>query len=182
MTRRNVAFVTYEGRLALTFDDTLAAESLRETADIHVVAIPWDRPAVPWESFDAVVLRSTWDYFRRPKEFIDWLQDLERRRARVFNAPALAIWNAEKTYLRDLAATVPIVPTVWVERGEQVNLERVLREANWQTAVVKPTVSGTAYKTWVISQAHPVCFRPSSESHTTPNSEACSRQWATSAL
>ena len=146
-----VAFVTCKHRAALTPDDVLAAAALREAAGIEVTALPWDAPDAPWEAFSLVVLRSTWDYFHRPAEFSHWLKDMQRRQVKILNPPELALWNAEKTYLRELAPQVPIVPTFWVDRSGHVELADVLRREDWRMAVVKPTVSGTAFETWTTS-------------------------------
>ena len=126
---------------------------MRDAAGIEVTALPWDTPDAPWEEFSLVVLRSTWDYFHRPAEFSYWLRDMKRRQAKVLNPPDLALWNAEKTYLRELAPQIPIVPTFWVDQGGQVDLADVLRKEGWHAAVVKPTVSGTAFETWTTSPA-----------------------------
>jgi len=67
----------------------------------------------------------------------------------VWNPPAVLRWNSHKGYLRDLAARgVPIVPTRWLERGTPVGLARLLRDAAWSDAVVKPAVSASAHGTW----------------------------------
>lgn len=81
---------------------------------MRVSAALWDQPEVPWTSFDAVVVRSTWDYHRRPVEFDRWLTELERSGTRVWNPVPLLRWNANKRYLDTLAGRgVPTVPTAW---------------------------------------------------------------------
>jgi hypothetical protein len=113
-----VAFVTYQAQPELTADDALAAEALREIADLEVQAVTWDDPHVDWGDFAAVALRSMWDYFHRTDEFRRWLSDIEATQPRVFNSPALVRWNMEKTYMRELeAAGIPAVPTFWAPRG-----------------------------------------------------------------
>jgi len=63
-------------------------------------------------------------------------------------------WNAEKTYLRDLAECgVPVVQTRWIERDSAATLCDVLREAEWDHAVVKPAISASAHETWRTSRA-----------------------------
>lgn len=147
-----VAFVTSEDQPALTADDALAADAMRALGETDVVAIPWSAAETPWEQFDAVVIRSTWDYFRRAEAFMRWLDDLERNGTRLFNVPALARWNADKTYLRELAAAgVPIVPTLWFQKNSSTDIKAALREAGWSKAVLKPTVSASGFGTWVTS-------------------------------
>src|SRR5436190_5580336 len=52
-------------------DDTHLAASLAALG-IEPVAVDWAAPAVDWTSFDAVLIRTTWDYFQRYEEFLRW--------------------------------------------------------------------------------------------------------------
>lgn len=116
---------------------------------VYPVARSWDDGAEAWEAHSAVVLRSCWDYHHRTDEFLRWLDDLERRAAHVLNPIPTIRWNATKTYLRDLAdAGIGVVPTAVIEMGTEANLHGVMRERGWREAVVKPTVSATAFETW----------------------------------
>ncbi|GIX35909.1 MAG: hypothetical protein KatS3mg126_1688 [Lysobacteraceae bacterium] len=84
-------------------------------AGLAAEALAWDDPSVSWSRFDAVLLRSTWDYARRRPEFLAWCEQVARR-TRLFNPPATVRWNTDKHYLADLAARgVPIVPTAFIE-------------------------------------------------------------------
>jgi hypothetical protein len=97
----------------------------------------WSDPAVEWEAFDAVVIRSTWDYIVREEEFLGWIDRVEPLAPLVNAAPALR-WNAHKTYLRELGERgVPVVDTLWVRGGERVTVP-------WEQAIVKPAVSASA--------------------------------------
>ena len=71
--------------------------------------VVWDDPTVDWASFDAVVLRATWDYSRRIEEFIAWTRRVAAATS-LFNPADVVEWNTDKRYLTDLAAAgVPIV-------------------------------------------------------------------------
>jgi glutathione synthase/RimK-type ligase-like ATP-grasp enzyme len=104
-----------------------------ELAALGVAAVPaiWDA-AVDWESFDLVVLRSTWDYAERREEFLRWAGSLQR----VLNPVAVLEWNTDKErYLTDLvAAGVPIVPTRFAAPGEPL-------DPPGERFVVKPAIS-----------------------------------------
>ncbi len=153
MTGR-IAFVTYGEQSELTADDALAAARLVASAGVSVEAIPWDRADVRWNDFAAVVLRSTWDYHRRPEEFRRWLTMLESAQALVFNPTRLLRWNMEKTYLRELeAAGIAVVPTVWLPPGAKVDLPRLLGGKQWERAVIKPVISASADETWMIRRS-----------------------------
>ena len=56
-----VAFATYGQEPGITADDAPAAAVLGR-AGVAVTPAVWDDPAVDWAAFDAVVIRSTWDY------------------------------------------------------------------------------------------------------------------------
>ncbi len=146
---RQVAFVTYEKHPEITHDDSLAANALAKSG-INVVGIPWDKAGVEWSRFDAVVLRSCWDYFHHPERFLSWIDSLNDQGVILLNDHATVRWNAEKTYLSDLnAAGVKIVPTVYADRHSNASIRRILSEQGWQRAVVKPTISGTSLHTWI---------------------------------
>src|SRR5690606_23087593 len=86
--------------------------------------------------------------------FLDWAEGIERAGANLWNPAAVVRWNADKRYLGELArAGVPVVPTAWLLRGEEADLAAVLEARGWDRVVVKPSVSATAYRTWVTDPA-----------------------------
>jgi glutathione synthase/RimK-type ligase-like ATP-grasp enzyme len=100
----------------------------------------WDDPAVRWDSFRVVVIRSTWDYSERRDAFLTWAASLPG----VLNTLPVITWNTDKTYLRDLASSgIPTVPTTWVG-PDAGNPEILLPQGNF---VVKPAVSSGAQNT-----------------------------------
>ena len=144
-----VALVTYAGEPALTADDRRLQDALASRG-ANARAVNWDADEA-WDRFDAVIIRSPWDYYKRYEEFSSWLDGLEARGARVYNPVPLLRWNSTKAYLRQLdEAGIVVPPTAWIARGEQVSLRRLMRERHWETVVVKPTISATAYHTYRI--------------------------------
>ena len=108
----------------LTDDDRLLLAPL---ADCGLQAEPavWNDPSHDWSSNGAVVIRSCWDYHLHPEQFVRWIADLEAANIPVFNRATLILWNANKTYLRDLEArNIAIVPTFWAEDNGATNTER----------------------------------------------------------
>ena len=65
----------------------IAATCIAALAAFGVTAEPavWDDPRAAWSAFDAVVIRSCWDYHYRAREFAHWLARLEDGGARVLN-------------------------------------------------------------------------------------------------
>lgn len=149
----NIALVTCRKLGGLTADDSIAADYLVQLG-FSTSVIAWDAPAIGWETFDAVIVRSTWDYHRRHHEFLAWLAEMERRKVRLWNSAQVIRNNIDKVYLRKLSEQgVAVTPTVWVGRGEMVDLRTVLYESQWDQAVIKPAISATAWSTWVTSVA-----------------------------
>lgn len=115
------------------------------------------RDPIEWTRYDGVLLRSTWDYFERPAEFLAWLATLERAGVRCFNEPALVGWNADKRYLRELASKgVETVPTLWFEAGPGATPAEIAARVaveGWDDVVLKPTVSAGAWRTHRMGRA-----------------------------
>jgi len=148
---REIAFVTYSDSPKLTADDTRVA-SLLSQRNIQVEAVCWDTPHTDWEQFEGIVLRSCWNYHLYVSEFKSWIEQMAKQNRRLFNSSQVIAWNMDKTYLEVLSlAGIPIPPTHWLKKGEVVNLQSLLAEKNWQKVVVKPTVSASAYQTWLTS-------------------------------
>ncbi|MER6826810.1 hypothetical protein ABT352_12545 [Streptosporangium sp. NPDC000563] len=102
----------------------------------HIVR--WDDPEVDWAAFDAVVVRTAWDYVTRRTEFLDWARHVESV-TRLLNPAAVLERNTDKVYLKDLKA--PIIPTSWVAPGETADLPHL------DEYVVKPSISAGARDT-----------------------------------
>ena len=142
---KHVAFATSSAWPELTRDDRLAAEAVRARG-MRVSPAVWSDSAVAWSVFDAIVIRSTWDYHRRFAEFNGWIGALEHAGCTVWNPCRLLRWNANKRYLADLAERgVPIVPTAWMLATGGPALGEIMDVNGWDEVVVKPTISATAH-------------------------------------
>ncbi|HEY9230454.1 MAG TPA: hypothetical protein VIP11_27630 [Gemmatimonadaceae bacterium] len=146
MTAR-IALATYERAPELAPDDHALVPAL-SARGIEACPVVWSDPAVDWSRFDAVVLRSCWDYHLRFAEFRGWLDRLESANARVMNSTSLVRWNADKRYLIDLARRgIATIPTMVVARGLHGDVDQVAAAEGWSRIVVKPTVSASGYET-----------------------------------
>lgn len=145
MSSIKIALVTCSKFPQLTRDDSWLIKPLQNES-LDPVAVAWDDKRVDWSIFRAIVFRSCWNYHLYYQEFLDWLDELEKLKAKVWNPIDIIRWNSNKKYLKDLESWgVPIVPTVWIERGEKVNLEIIANEKSWSDIVIKPTVGASAY-------------------------------------
>ena len=103
----------------------------------------WD-PAVRWDRYDLVVIRSAWDYVPRLTEYRRWLRSVDRL-GTLRNPAPLVEWNIDKHYLLDLTASgVPIIPTRVARTNDE--LEAVLG-AHREEVVVKPVISAGSMDT-----------------------------------
>jgi len=131
-------------------EDRLLTEALRARG-IDARRVDWARDDVDWGGFAAVVLRTPWDYFERFEAFSAWMDRIAAHPC-VLNDPSTLRWNIDKHYLADLeAAGVPIVPTVFVERGGGRALADAMAELGTEAAVYKPVVSGAARETYRVA-------------------------------
>ena len=116
----------------LDSDDRLLLEPL---AALGLVAEPavWNDPSVDWSRFDAVVLRSTWDYPDAYDAFLAWAAAIPR----LVNPFDIIEWNTDKLYLLDLEeAGIATVPTSFAGPGETWQIP-----ADWSEVVIKPAKS-----------------------------------------
>jgi len=150
---RRICFVTCRTWPEISESDRLVQRALEADGAI-VEALAWNAPGANWGGFDAIVLRSNWDYHFEPDAFLGWLDRLERAGARVFNPPALVRWNLTKAYLLELAqAGVATVATVILEDESRAGLEAVMAARGWSRVVMKPVVSASAHDTRLVSAA-----------------------------
>jgi hypothetical protein len=129
-------------------DDALAYAPLRSLG-WQVEAVPWRRRGVGWGRFEAVVIRSTWDYQQAPDEFLAVLAEIRHSGARLENAFELVRWNLRKTYLRDLECRgVAVVPTAWGCDLGPVDERAILDRLGADEVVLKPIVGANADHTY----------------------------------
>lgn len=122
-------------------DDVPLVAALNELG-VQSTPCIWADPTIDWAGFDAVLIRTPWDYFQRYAEFLAWL---ERLPVPTINDRSLLRWNSDKRYLLELQARgVATIPTELIAGAE---LGRCLPMRPGHEIVVKPTVSGGAWHT-----------------------------------
>lgn len=120
-------------------------------AGIETTSVIWDQPAA-WQEFDAVVIRSIWDYHLKYARFAQWLHQLDAAGVPVHNGTAVVRWNAHKRYMLELEAQgIEITPSRVFSVGAGGTLADVVAETGWRSVVIKPAVSSTGYETWFVS-------------------------------
>ncbi len=129
--RVTIALATGRPYADLDADLPLLLDAARRR-DLPAEVAVWDDPAVDWDDYDLVVVRSCWDYVMRRDDFLTWAAGLGPK---IANPAEVLRWNTDKTYLRQLAdAGVPVIDTRWdVRSGDPLP-----DAAEW---VVKPSIS-----------------------------------------
>ncbi|WP_430868106.1 ATP-grasp domain-containing protein [Demequina aurantiaca] len=80
----------------------------------------WDDPDVDWANYEAVVIRSTWNYHDNLDAFLLWAERVSHVTS-LYNSLETIKWNTDKRYLADLAGRgFPVVPTTFVDPGEEI--------------------------------------------------------------
>jgi O-ureido-D-serine cyclo-ligase len=130
-----IGLVTATGAAGLDPDlEPLRIALLENGADVEVVS--WDDDEVEWAHFEAIILRSTWDYADRIVEFRAWL-DVVDQQTRIVNPFSAVAWSIDKHYLNDLAREgVAVAPMTFVEVGDVVPSF----DPSVEVFVVKPAV------------------------------------------
>lgn len=151
---KNIAFLTLEEPGDYVIDDELSIDPLSR-AGWNVSTLPWRQEHATWNRFDAVVIRSTWDYWEDLEAFITVLEDIDAS-TRLANPLELVRWNLHKNYLQDLEnRAIDIVPTIWPDRLQTSDFDAFCEELDCTELVIKPIVGASGYDTFRVSNKAP---------------------------
>jgi glutathione synthase/RimK-type ligase-like ATP-grasp enzyme len=140
-----VAFATAPAA-TIGYDDTDRPlhDAACAAAGIELDHRVWSDPMVPWEEYDLVVLRATWDYVDHVDGFLAWIDQVGRL-GTLHNPASVVAWNLDKRYLLDLAgAGVPVISTRVCTDAAEVAAALAAAEGE---VVVKPVVSAGSRRT-----------------------------------
>src|SRR5687768_16534181 len=62
----------------------------------------WTDSNVDWQQYQAIILKSPWDYFDKVALFQNWLNELDQKEVRVLNPTSVVRWNLNKEYLHQV--------------------------------------------------------------------------------
>ena len=146
---REVCFLTTDDLTGYTFDDELAVEPLASLG-WRVSYESWKDNAAEWQRYEAVVIRTPWDYQDDPVGFLQALKRIENSGTRLENPYRIVEWNFNKKYLSYLEAEgIPVVKTAFSEgRLDEGKFQQFREIAGTDEVVIKPTVSATAQDTF----------------------------------
>jgi glutathione synthase/RimK-type ligase-like ATP-grasp enzyme len=152
MSNRTSAIVlaTASDQPEITVSDRLYAEAL-ERRGFSVVGAPWDGPRTAFDGAAAVVIRSTWGYYRASDAFRDWTEAMAAA-SRLFNPIGLVRWNLRKDYIGKLAAASVRVPQTHFVACAVETIDKVFAETGWSRAVVKPLTGASGYSVELVAR------------------------------
>ena len=144
------AFLTLDERGNFVIDDEHAIEPMAALG-WKVQTVSWRPTTVPWSDFEAVVIRSTWDYWNDVPGFLATLESIDAC-TRLANPLSLVRWNFEKTYLRDLEEKgIGTVPTLWPQALLPGDIETFCRQLDSNELVIKPVIGANGEDAFRVS-------------------------------
>ncbi|MXO97300.1 hypothetical protein GRI34_12820 [Erythrobacter aquimaris] len=103
-----------------------------------------------------VLLGTAWDYQDYPEDFLAKLDQLDAAGIAVHNPPAIVHWNADKGYLRELAAKgATTVPTLWQESIDANGVRDAMDHFDVDRVVVKRQVGAGGLGQFSFSRSNP---------------------------
>ncbi|MEL7024370.1 MAG: hypothetical protein AAGL69_11540 [Pseudomonadota bacterium] len=144
---KRVVFLSQDSMENHVCDDDLALDAFAARG-LNVETISWRSDAV-WSEFDAVIVRSPWDYMKAPQQFLDTLDRIADS-TRLANSVQVMRWNLDKRYLGELRDQgVAVVPTEYGESLTEQRLDELLGEYP-EGAVIKPVISAGSMNTFAL--------------------------------
>lgn len=133
--------------------DNLLDEPLAELG-WQTQLVSWRDANTQWQNFEAVIIRSPWDYQDDAESFIALLAQIEQSPAVLQNSMTTVRWNIDKYYLDALSKkNINIVPTLWERDFTAEKLDGYFNYFNCQQLVIKPRISANADNTFWLKEA-----------------------------
>lgn len=111
--------------------------------------------------FPLVLPLVVWGYHRDHGRWLEACETWTAAGLPLANPAPVLAWNSDKTYLRRLEqAGVALPPTLWVMAPQQADIDAAFDRLSAERIVVKPTVSGGAWKTLRLSRGETVSGAP----------------------
>ncbi|SFS32613.1 hypothetical protein SAMN05192570_0625 [Brevundimonas viscosa] len=134
------------------------------TAGLAARPNPWTahvEDASGLRGFPLVLPLIAWGYHRDHDRWLQACATWQAAGVRMLNPPSVLAWNSDKSYLGRLAEKGVAVPeTIWVEAVAQADVDAAFDRLGAETLIVKPRVSGGAWKTLRLSRGDRLADAP----------------------
>ena len=115
--------------------------------------ISWRNEKANWSDYDAVIVRSTWDYQKDYKKFLEVLEKIKDSAAHLENDLDLMKWNMNKKYLADLEQKgIRIVDTNYKLRFDMEEIKNYFEIFRADEIIIKPNISANADNTYRLTR------------------------------
>ena len=116
---------------------------------VHVDVISWHAIDIDWSQYDAVIVRSTWDYQEHADAFIDKLIEITKHDTVLINPLSLMQWNISKRYLQILQTQgITIIPSVFFASVAISDIYAQFAYFDTQEIIIKPLISANSDNTF----------------------------------
>lgn len=148
---KKVVFLSMDNLAGFVCYDRLAFGPLKELG-WQAKEISWRKSNVEWDNYDAVIVRSTWDYQSDPLKFLAVLEKINNS-AHLENDLSIMKWNMNKNYLKDLRDEgTRIVDTAWEKTFIPQKVESYFDSLDSDEIIIKPNISANAENTFRIKK------------------------------
>ena len=131
---------------------------------ITVAPTPWTdhvADAAELKRFPLVLPLIAWGYHRDHQRWMQACATWTGAGVRMLNPPSVLAWNSDKAYLGRLAEQGIAIPdTVWIDQPQQADVDAAFDRFGTDRLVVKPRVSGGAWKTLRLSRGQRLADAP----------------------
>ncbi len=143
------AFLSITNTEGWFIDDNLVHEPLKKLG-WEVFNVPWNIET-DWNTYDLVIIRSTWDYQSNLEQFSEVLKEINDSKAILLNNIELVMWNINKNYLFEIENNgIELVQTIIKPYLEKSDIENAFDKFNNNELIIKPTISANADDTFRI--------------------------------
>ncbi|MEW7277375.1 hypothetical protein ABW636_02120 [Aquimarina sp. 2201CG1-2-11] len=143
------AFLSITNTEGWFIDDNLVHEPLKKLG-WEVFNVPWNIET-DWNTYDLVIIRSTWDYQSNLEQFSEVLKEINDSKAILLNNIELVMWNINKNYLFEIENNgIELVQTIIKPHLEKSDIEDAFDKFNSNELIIKPTISANADDTFRI--------------------------------
>jgi len=145
---KTVVFLTMDNLAGFECYDDLLIEPFNDLG-WTVKKISWRKENVDWNNYNAVIVRSTWDYQSDSQKFLEVLKTINSSSAHLENRFSILQWNMNKSYLYDLEQKGILIPdTIWEKSFSTERAIKYFDLLNSDEIIIKPNISGNADNTF----------------------------------
>lgn len=148
-SNKPIAILTCKGMESAKVDDRCQIGLFHEYG-IPAEHVVWNELGQDWSRFQAVFIRSTWDYQLQGNLdlFLSVLRQIEAAGVLLLNPLRTIEWNCRKTYLKTFPDQSSCIESILLNRSQLSDLTVYMKQKNWSECVIKPIISAFGAHTY----------------------------------